>query len=72
MAAPPTNPRPWLFAVALNLLREEGYLDARLSRAELRVDTAEHRAAAERAAESPDRLNVIALERLREQLQRLG
>jgi RNA polymerase sigma-70 factor (ECF subfamily) len=24
VAAPPTNPRPWLFAVALNLLREEG------------------------------------------------
>ncbi len=24
VVAPPTNPRPWLFAVALNLLREEG------------------------------------------------
>ncbi|MEO8449598.1 MAG: sigma-70 family RNA polymerase sigma factor [Gemmatimonadota bacterium] len=24
VAAPPNNPRPWLFAVALNLLREEG------------------------------------------------
>ncbi len=24
VAAPPTNPRPWLFAVALNLVREEG------------------------------------------------
>lgn len=24
VAAPPRNPRPWLFAVALNLLREEG------------------------------------------------
>jgi len=24
VAAPPLNPRPWLFAVALNLLREEG------------------------------------------------
>lgn len=24
VAAPPDNPRPWLFAVALNLVREEG------------------------------------------------
>lgn len=24
VAAPPTNPRPWLFAVALNLVREDG------------------------------------------------
>jgi len=24
VAAPPRNPRPWLFAVALNLVREEG------------------------------------------------
>lgn len=31
---------------ALDLLREAGYLDARLTRAELRVDSAEHRAVA--------------------------
>ena len=24
LAAPPENPRPWLFAVALNLVREDG------------------------------------------------
>jgi RNA polymerase sigma-70 factor (ECF subfamily) len=24
LAAPPDNPRPWLFAVALNLVRDEG------------------------------------------------
>src|SRR6476659_8761692 len=24
VAAPPNNPRPWLFAVALNLVREDG------------------------------------------------
>ena len=24
VAAPPRNPRPWLFAVALNLVREDG------------------------------------------------
>lgn len=37
---------------ALSLLREQGYLDARLSRAELRVDTAEHRAVAVLAFDS--------------------
>lgn len=31
-AAPPRNPRPWLFAVALNLLREEGRTAARRGR----------------------------------------
>jgi RNA polymerase sigma factor (sigma-70 family) len=30
--APPRNPRPWLFAVALNLLREEGRTAARRGR----------------------------------------
>ena len=29
VAAPPRNPRPWLFAVALNLLREDGRRAAR-------------------------------------------
>lgn len=32
VAAPPHNPRPWLFAVALNLLREEGRRVARRER----------------------------------------
>ncbi|NOT09427.1 MAG: sigma-70 family RNA polymerase sigma factor [Gemmatimonadales bacterium] len=32
VAAPPRNPRPWLFAVALNLLREEGRRAARQGR----------------------------------------
>jgi RNA polymerase sigma-70 factor (ECF subfamily) len=32
VAAPPRNPRPWLFAVALNLVREEGRRAARQSR----------------------------------------
>lgn len=32
VAAPPRNPRPWLFAVALNLVREEGRRDVRRER----------------------------------------
>ncbi len=32
VAAPPRNPRPWLFAVALNLLREEARTAARQER----------------------------------------
>jgi RNA polymerase sigma-70 factor (ECF subfamily) len=32
LEAPPTNPKPWLFAVALNLARDDGRRDARHSR----------------------------------------
>lgn len=32
VAAPPRNPRPWLFAVALNLVREEGRKSVRQGR----------------------------------------
>lgn len=32
VAAPPRNPRPWLFAVALNLVREEGRREVRQQR----------------------------------------
>ncbi|MFZ5625030.1 MAG: sigma-70 family RNA polymerase sigma factor [Gemmatimonadota bacterium] len=32
VATPPLNPRPWLFAVALNLVREEGRRAARQER----------------------------------------
>ena len=32
VAAPPRNPRPWLFAVALNLVREDGRRSARQGR----------------------------------------
>lgn len=32
VAAPPRNPRPWLFAVALNLVREEGRTAVRRDR----------------------------------------
>src|SRR6188474_1310442 len=32
VAAPPNNPRPWLFAVALNLVREDGRRTVRQGR----------------------------------------
>ena len=32
VAAPPLNPRPWLFAVALNLVREDGRRSVRQGR----------------------------------------
>jgi RNA polymerase sigma-70 factor (ECF subfamily) len=51
VAAPPRNPRPWLFAVALNLVREEGRKSVRQGRRlELyRAETSGH-------AEAPDAL----------------
>ena len=41
VAAPPNNPRPWLFAVALNLVREDGRRNVRQGRRLelLRADT---------------------------------
>lgn len=41
VAAPPRNPRPWLFAVALNLVREEGRRAVRRER-RLELYRAEH------------------------------
>ena len=32
MEAPPRNPRPWLFAVALNLVRDDGRREERQAR----------------------------------------
>lgn len=49
VAAPPRNPRPWLFAVALNLVREDGRKAVRQGR---RLEL--YRADAERHAEAPD------------------
>jgi RNA polymerase sigma-70 factor (ECF subfamily) len=40
LAAPPDNPRPWLFAVALNLVRDDGRRAVRQSR-RLQLLTAE-------------------------------
>ncbi|MDZ4675816.1 MAG: sigma-70 family RNA polymerase sigma factor [Gemmatimonadota bacterium] len=41
VAAPPRNPRPWLFAVALNLVREDGRKAVRQGR-RLELYRAEH------------------------------
>src|SRR5512138_2948893 len=41
VAAPPRNPRPWLFAVALNLVREDGRKATRQGR-RLELYRAEH------------------------------
>lgn len=49
VAAPPRNPRPWLFAVALNLVREEGRRSVRQDRRLVL-----YKAEQEQAAESPD------------------
>jgi RNA polymerase sigma-70 factor (ECF subfamily) len=49
VVAPPRNPRPWLFAVALNLLREEG---RRSTRQDRRLVL--YRAEQDSAVESPD------------------
>jgi RNA polymerase sigma factor (sigma-70 family) len=49
VAAPPRNPRPWLFAVALNLVREEG---RRASRQERRLVL--YKAEQPTSAERPD------------------
>jgi RNA polymerase sigma-70 factor (ECF subfamily) len=49
VAAPPNNPRPWLFAVALNLVREDGRRSATRGR-RLELLRAEH----EEATSGPD------------------
>jgi RNA polymerase sigma-70 factor (ECF subfamily) len=49
VAAPPNNPRPWLFAVALNLVREDGRRSATRGR-KLELLRAEH----EEPANAPD------------------
>ncbi|HEU5049519.1 MAG TPA: sigma-70 family RNA polymerase sigma factor [Gemmatimonadales bacterium] len=49
VAAPPRNPRPWLFAVALNLVREDGRRAVRQGR---RLQLL--RAESEEAAPAPD------------------
>lgn len=49
VVAPPRNPRPWLFAVALNLVREEGRRTVRQDRRLVL-----YKAEQAEAAESPD------------------
>ena len=59
VVAPPRNPRPWLFAVALNLLREEGRNRATRDR-RLVLYKAEQPAAAEAPDDILDRNDRIA------------
>jgi RNA polymerase sigma-70 factor, ECF subfamily len=70
LAAPPENPRPWLFAVALNLVRDHGRRDVRQGR-RLQLLKAEGPGAAPDPAETFDaneriRLIRAALSTLRE------
>lgn len=55
VAAPPTNPRPWLFAVALNLLREEGRNAATRERRLVLVKDEDHVAPYEQPDEAYER-----------------
>lgn len=55
VAAPPINPRPWLFAVALNLLREEGRNAATRERRLMLVKDEDHVAPYEQPDEAYER-----------------
>lgn len=59
VAAPPRNPRPWLFAVALNLVREEGRTTVRRER-RLTLYKAEQQESVEGPDEVMDRNDRIA------------
>ena len=69
VAAPPRNPRPWLFAVALNLVREEGRRAVRQER-RLVLYKAEQPEAFEPVDETMERGERI--ERIRSALQELS
>lgn len=58
-AAPPRNPRPWLFAVALNLVREDGRRAVRQGR-RLELYRAEQDGHAESPADTLDREDQVA------------
>ncbi len=62
VAAPPRNPRPWLFAVALNLVREEGRREVRQQR-RLVLYKAEQPAAFEAPDDAMERSDRQALVR---------
>lgn len=59
VAAPPRNPRPWLFAVALNLVREDGRKAVRQGR-RLELYRAEHPQQAEGPDEGLERDESVA------------
>ena len=61
VAAPPRNPRPWLFAVALNLVREDGRKAVRQGRRlELyRAETPHFSPAADQGLERSDNVRAV-------------
>jgi RNA polymerase sigma-70 factor (ECF subfamily) len=69
VASPPDNPRPWLFAVALNLVREDGRRGAMRSR-RLELYRAEGPQSAPGPDEALERDERVA--RVRRALMRLG
>ncbi len=70
LAAPPYNPRPWLFAVALNLVREDGRRSVRQGRRLelLRAESPAHTEAPDEAFERNERIALVrrALDQLTE------
>jgi RNA polymerase sigma-70 factor (ECF subfamily) len=69
VAAPPRNPRPWLFAVALNLVREDGRRSVRQGR-RLQLLRSEVEASAPQPDEVVERGEQTA--RVRAALSRIG
>ncbi len=55
LEAPPTNPRPWLFAVALNLARDDGRRTSRQRRKLEQYSAEQERTAAPAADEEVER-----------------
>jgi RNA polymerase sigma-70 factor (ECF subfamily) len=70
LAAPPDNPRPWLFAVALNLVRDDGRRAVRQGRRLqlLKAETGTAAGAPEQEFEREEKLRAVraALAELRE------
>jgi len=70
LAAPPYNPRPWLFAVALNLVREDGRRAVRQGRRLelLRAESPQHTEAPDEEFDRNERTALVrrALEKLTE------
>lgn len=70
LATPPRNPRPWLFAVALNLVREDGRRAASRGRRLqlLRAETTEAGPGPDQELERAERVSAVraALQRLSE------
>jgi len=61
VAAPPHNPRPWLFAVALNLVREEGRKASRQGRRLVlyKAEQPEHAAAPDEELDRGERIGLV-------------